>query len=550
MDIQATTAAESAQAALAALDRDRIIDRIWHLDPSVWSDSPEEITDRLGWLNLPKDSTADLAEINRFVNDVRSAGYQTAVLMGMGGSSLAPDVFSRTFRADEGYLQLHVLDSTHPKAVRALEERIDLSRTLFLVATKSGTTTETLSFFRYFYRRVAEALGAEQAGGHFAAITDPGSPLVEIARERMFRHTFLNNPNIGGRYAALSLFGLVPAALMGVSVEQLLASAASLRLACSASRPVDRNPAAYLGVLLGTWAREGRDKLTFIMSDKIAALADWIEQLIAESTGKSGTGILPVVGEPLGSPSEYGRDRIFAHIRMEGDRTYEEPLSELEAAGHPTLTVDVSDVYAIGQQFFLWEFATAVAGHILHIHPFNQPNVESSKARAREMIRTYTQSGDLPPGNQRPLDFTALAAFLEDRTEDDYVALQAYLAPTGALTASFERLRAAIRGRTRLATTFGYGPRFLHSTGQLHKGGRNNGLFIQFVDHPREDLEIPAHADAETAQVSFGVLIQAQALGDARALQEHGRRVLTMRMETGTPDEIDRGTALLSAKQR
>ncbi len=514
--------------ALKQIKDQDIVGRIWAHDHTVWAQDPDEISNRLGWLHLPETMAESLGRIETLRETVRAEGYSHALVLGMGGSSLAPDVFARAFGHDHDGLTLKVLDSTDPGAVLALAHEVDPAKALYVVSTKSGGTVETLSFFKYFYNQVAQRVGADAAGDHFVAITDQGSKLHKLAEQYRFRTTFLNDPNIGGRYSALSFFGLVPAGLAGVDLELLLRRAQVM--ACNSERCNDvmdgNNLGGQLGTIMGALARAGRDKITLISSPGLANFGDWVEQLIAESTGKEGKGILPVVGEPVGSPDVYGYDRLFAYLRLEGDTTYDEAVGGLEAAGQPLVMLNLKDVYDIGGQFFLWEMATAVAGHILGIRPFDQPNVESAKVLARAMVASYQEEGRLPEGDSRPLNLGALSTFLAQARAGDYVSLQAYIEPTPDCEAALRALQLELRDRTQLATTVGYGPRFLHSTGQLHKGDAGNGLFVQFVNEIGLDAPIPDEAGEATSAMTFGVLKMAQALGDAQALREADRRVI------------------------
>jgi transaldolase/glucose-6-phosphate isomerase len=525
---------------LAQMAENRIIHRIWTHDHTVWKPEPTEITNRLGWLHTAQVMLDNVPRLEALAQEGRAAGYTHALLLGMGGSSLAAEVFRSTFGVQQGYLDLAVLDSTDPDAVLAHAERLDLDRTLFIVATKSGTTVETLSFFKFFYNRVADAVGADRAGEHFVAITDPITPLTNLADRYHFRTTFLNDPNIGGRYSALSYFGLVPAALVGVDVPRLLDRTLAMVSGCESCVAAGDNLGAWLGSILGELAKAGRDKVTFAISPAIASFGDWVEQLIAESTGKEGTGILPVVGEPLGPPEVYGDDRLFIHLRLSGDDTHDAALDVLEAAGHPVVRLNLQDRYDLGGQFFLWEMATAVASHLLGINPFDQPNVEAAKVLARRMVAEYTEKGALPSGESAPLTAEALNEFLARDpsttgsrpialavdSRRSYIALQAYLQPTAETDAALLRLRTRLRDRFRLATTVGYGPRFLHSTGQLHKGDAGNGLFIQLTADDQRDAPIPDQAGSSDSSITFGVLKAAQALGDQQALLDAGRRVI------------------------
>jgi transaldolase / glucose-6-phosphate isomerase len=517
---------KAVDAALDEMAREEIIARIWKHDHTVWKPQPDEITNRLGWLHIADAMQENLPRLENLVEEVRADGYSQVLLLGMGGSSLAPHVFSKVFAAEDG-LALAVLDTTDPGAVLARAAQIDLAQTLFIVASKSGSTAETISLFKFFYNRALEEFGEERAGEHFVAITDPGSKLVGLGEKLDFRAVLLNDPNIGGRYSALSYFGLAPAALVGLDLERLLEGAQAMASDCR-STP---NPASELGAILGELARAGRDKVTFVASDKIAPFGDWLEQLIAESTGKSGTGILPVVGEPLGPAEVYGDDRLFVHLQLGADETHAAALIRLEKAGHPLLKLILRDVYDLGEQMFLWELAVAVAGYRLGIQPFDQPNVEAAKVQARRMMAEYREKGKLPDTESAPLTSAALHDFLaqagaEGEFPRDYIALQAYVQPTPATTESLQNLRIQLRDRYRLATTVGYGPRFLHSTGQLHKGDAGNGLFVQFTADNPSDAAIPEEADASGAHITFGVLEMAQAMGDRQALRDAGRRVI------------------------
>jgi transaldolase/glucose-6-phosphate isomerase len=550
-------------AALDEIENKSIIKRIWQRDHTVWSSDPTEISNRLGWLDVAEAmqelygddalsvvSGGELSQtrawstvgsIKGLVEAVRADGYTHALLLGMGGSSLAPEVFRKTFGVGEGYLDLSVLDSTDPGAVLNADRQHDPAKTLYIVSTKSGGTVETFSFFKYFYNRTVEAVGEDAAGAHFIAITDPGSSLETTAQQYNFRATFLNDPEIGGRYSVQSYFGLVPAALVGVDVPLLLHRLMTMANGCKL--PGRDNPGAWLGAILGELAKAGRDKVTFVTSPSIASFGDWVEQLIAESTGKDGKGILPVVGEPLDRPESYGKDRLFVYLHLEGEDQYDAQVNALETE-HPVLRLNLKDVYDLGAQFFLWEFAVAVAGARLGIQPFDQPNVESAKVSARRMVKAYTESGALP--QMQPAlaadGITVYAdvagsslreivdAFLKQAQAGDYIALQAYVTPNAETDAALLDLRSALRAQTGLATTAGYGPRFLHSTGQLHKGDAGNGLFIQFTSDAAEDAAIPDEAGKPGSAMTFGVLKLAQAMGDREALLENKRRVITFHL--------------------
>ena len=521
------------RARLDQMDAQAILRRIYDKDHTVWKPEPTEIVNRLGWLDIATrmNDSAILERLYALTDEVWADGLQQVVLLGMGGSSLAPEMFAKIYGTSVGNLDVHVLDSTDPDHVRAFAERFAPQRTLYIVSTKSGGTVETLSLFKTFYNLVLAAYegDAEKAGRHFIAITDPGSAIEQLAKDYRFRAAFLNDPEIGGRYSALSYFGLVPAALDGIYPPRLLERAEQMQQLCSPAHDAVYNPAAWLGAILGELALQGRDKATFILSEPIASFGDWLEQLIAESTGKEGKGILPVIGEPLGAPEQYGADRLFIHLQLEGDAQHLPALAALEQAGHPTVRFVLRDTYDIGGQIFLWELATAVSGYVLGINPFDQPNVESAKVAARQMIAAYRERGALAQpesalSGARAAE--ALKALAQSVPEGGYIGLQAYLPPTPETDAALRALRLCLRDLSKRAVTLGYGPRFLHSTGQLHKGDAGKGVFVQFINAPHSDLPIPDQAGAPESSITFGVLKLAQALGDAQALREAGRRVL------------------------
>jgi glucose-6-phosphate isomerase len=525
------------QAILDRMQAENTLQRIRDRDHTVWKDDPAEISNRMGWLDSPTGMPAHLDEIRSVIAAARRDGCTHALLLGMGGSSLAPEVFRLTFGVTDGFLDLSVLDSTDPGAVLAATRSLNPARTLYIPATKSGGTVETFSFLKHCYRRAVEALGIEAAGDHFVAITDPGSGLADMADRLGFRHIFLNDPDIGGRYSALSFFGLVAAGAVGIDLDKLLERARK-----TASRS---DAGALLGAAMGAGALQGRDKVTLVLSPPIAHFGSWAEQLIAESTGKEGKGILPVDGEPLHPPSAYGSDRLFVYLRLAGDTTHDTAIDELAQAGHPVLRVELDDLYDLGGQLLEWELATIVAGYCLQINPFDQPDVEAAKILARQMVQTYHQQGRLP-GLEADLCEGALSlygaingdtlgeainAFLAQGEKNrSYISLQAYIQTTRETDALLGTLRLALIKKTGLATTVGYGPRFLHSTGQLHKGDAGCGLFIQFTADPSEDIDIPNEPDSSTSSMTFGVLIAAQALGDRQALIDTGRQVLRINL--------------------
>lgn len=550
-DIAAGSLSHALDDTLEQLRRDRIVERILERDHTVWKSDPAEISNRLGWLDSPATLTAQLAGIDDFVSDVRAAGFTHALLLGMGGSSLAPEVFRRIFGVGDGSLDLRVLDSTDPSAVQAAFDASPVSTTLYLPATKSGGTVETLSFLKYGFRHASRELNSDP-GQCFVAITDPGSGLADLARQLGFRHTFLNDPDIGGRYSALSLFGIVPAALCGVDVRSLLAAGQSAideltQLGVAA-------PGVLLGALLGTAALQGRDKLTLLSSARMAPFGVWIEQLVAESTGKETTGILPVDGEPVGDVSHYGDDRLFVDTRHQDDAA-DDTMDRLSAAGHPTTRITLDTPTDLGAEMVRWELATIIAGHLLQINPFDQPDVESAKIQARSMVSAYQDTGQLPStdvlfretdievsGDVRADNLTDLWRQVVASSSVSYIALQAYLPVTTQTDATMLQIRRQLRDATGKATTTGYGPRFLHSTGQLHKGDAGRGLFIQLTCDDITDADIPDTPDADVSRMSFGVLKAAQALGDAGALRQGGRQVV--RFHLG--GSIDTGLLALS----
>ena len=521
---------------LEALDADRYGERLWEADATLWKpdDAAHQqiVGNSLGWLSVFEGVRDQVEGLTEFVDELRAEGYRSAVLLGMGGSSLAPEVMREVLGVREGYLDLHVLDSTDPAAVLAVEAAVDLESTLFVVSSKSGGTTETASFHAYFYERVRE-LDGHHAGRRFVAVTDEGTSLEQEALDQGFRAVFVNPGDIGGRYSALSFFGIVPAALMGVDLERLLDGVREMAVACGPDVKASENPAARLGAVLGEAALAGRDKLTIVAEPPLRALGAWVEQLVAESTGKEGRGVLPVDLEMLGDPPVYGEDRLFALVGLESVAAtgLAQDLMGLAKAGHPVTAHQLGDDYGLGGEFLRWEIAVATAGRVLGIDPFDQPNVQESKDNTKRLLAGYIAGGELleevPEGDGRLAHLVhddelpaALEAFFAQASEGDYVALQAYVAPGHHVWDDLQALRLGVRDKLRLATTLGYGPRFLHSTGQLHKGGPNTGLFLQLVAQDREDVEIPGQP------FSFSVLKRAQARGDLGALRAHGCRAL------------------------
>jgi transaldolase/glucose-6-phosphate isomerase len=489
------------EARLKGLAADHVVARIWAHDHTLWKLDPKEIADRLGWLAVVDALEDDVPALTSFAEGVAGEGYTTAVLLGMGGSSLAPEVMHDTFGTAANRLNLIVLDTTDPVQIAEAERRIDLAKTLFIVASKSGTTLETRCQFEYFWAKIPD-------GRHFIAITDPHTELAQLGHDRGFRHVFLATPELGGRYSALSHFGMVPAALVGVDLAALLGRADEMVQACHTSVPIAENPGAWLGAVLGEGARNGRDKLTLVMPPELSTFGYWAEQLLAESTGKEGRGIIPIEGEALGDPSVYGNDRLFVAI---GDHP---GLDALASAGHPVVRIPFTDRLQLASEFFRWEFATAVAGHTLRINAFDQPNVQEAKDATNEILA----GKQVDPTTDSP------EAVLATLQPGDYIAITAYLPRDDSHIATLDAVRTALRDRYRAATTVGFGPRFLHSTGQLHKGGPNTGIFLQVVEPHGPALQIPGKP------YTFGHLQDAQALGDLASLRAHRRRVARLTM--------------------
>jgi transaldolase / glucose-6-phosphate isomerase len=538
LDLAAST---DAVAAAVASDATReVARRIWDRDPDLWKPGDPVhatvIRNRLGWLDVIDTMRQALPRLLGLSTEVQQAGLRNCVLLGMGGSSLCPEVLRSSFGSAAGQPELHVLDTTDPAAIAQLTERLEPRTTLFIVASKSGTTLETLSHLAHFWEWVTSA-GILDAGKHFICITDPGSPLADTARDRNFRHLFENPSDIGGRYSALSFFGLVPAAIIGIDIEAFLDRADQMRNQSHPGIPADLNPGLALGTVLGLLRRSGRDKVTILAPSRIAAFSLWAEQLIAESTGKEGKGLIPIGDEPVGDPAVYGDDRILTVLRLrDDDPDFDAEVGALRSAGIPAVTMQLDDLLDLSAEFFRWEFATAVAGAALGIDPFDEPNVKESKDNTRRVLDQYVKNGTLAdesatatddgisvfgaPGRQS-ID-SALTDFLSAVRPGDYVALMAYVTPNSENEAALQRLRVAIRDEHRVATTLGFGPRFLHSTGQLHKGGPDSGLYIQVTADDHVDVPIPGQP------FTFSILKQAQAQGDLQSLRDHGRRVIRL----------------------
>ena len=513
------------EATLSDLQRRDVVARIWAKDHTVWRSDPREIADRLGWLNITDLMSEQVSSLEIFAAEVRSSGYNHVVLLGMGGSSLGPEVLWQIFGNADGYPSLTVLDSTVPPRVQEVTDSIDPSRTLFLVSSKSGGTIEPLSLYKHFRALTNKAIGKNKAGQNFVAITDPGTSLEKLAREQGFRQVFTNPTDVGGRYSVLSYFGLVPAALLGIDLAQLLDRTDNTKKGCAFCVQPHDNPGAWLGAIMGVMVLKGRNQLTLITSPSLTSFGLWVEQLIAESTGKEGKGIIPIAGEPLVPPDKYEDDRVFVYLRLGNDDNLEidRAVKDIQDSGQPLVQLDMADRYDLGAEFFRWEFAVALAGSILDIHPFDQPNVQKAKDQTNSVIREYQKSGKLPQTEAS----NSLQDLLSQAKPGDYLAILPYLRESQEVGQTLSALRRKVIEEHKIATTLGYGPRYLHSTGQLHKGGPNTGLFLQVTQAEDSDIYIPGEA------YTFGVLANAQALGDLQVLQAEGRRVARIHLERG-----------------
>lgn len=535
------------------------IDRFWRKDPALWTRDGEEKWQ--GWIDIVERQQKDLAAFSALADDVKSAGFKSVLLLGMGGSSLCPEVLSVTFGQQAGFPALHIVDTTNPVQIKATRDKINPAETLFVVSSKSGSTLEPNVLKQYFFEETKKAVGAEKAGSHFLAVTDPGSKMEKVAKADGFRHIFYGDPEIGGRYSALSNFGVVPATLAGLDTPRLLSDAA--KAVAQAKGPLAQNPGVELGLLLGTAHNAGRNKITFFTSPEIYDLGAWLEQLIAESTGKQGKGITPVDRESIAAPDVYGNDRVFAYIRLAGtsDSGLDAKVAALETAGHPVVRFEVADRYEIFGQFFTWEIATAVAGSVMGINPFNQPDVESAKVEARSLTSSYEETGKLPEhapileegdiklftaeayatalksSATKPTLAGYLRAHLNQIHAGDYFAALAFLPMFPEHEAAIQKFRHKVRDAKKVATCLGFGPRFLHSTGQDYKGGPNTGVFLQITSENALDLQIPGQ------KYSFGVVVAAQAAGDLAVLESRGRR--SLRVHLGA--DVAAGLKALSA---
>ena len=525
------------------------VGRLWARDPSLWTGADEG--GWLGWLGIVEDQLTHAERLTSLGEEVRAAGFRDAVVLGMGGSSLCPEVLALTFGAQHGSPRLRVLDSTDPAQIKTLGDKVDPACALFIVSSKSGSTLEPNIFKQYFFERVKEAVGADQAGDHFIAVTDPGSKLQKVAEDDGFRHIFHGVASIGGRYSALSDFGMVPAAIMGVDVARFLERTHKMALACSPRQPAEDNPGVVLGCALGSAANQGRDKVTIIASPGVWDLGAWLEQLLAESTGKQGKGLIPVDREPVGPPRAYGDDRLFVYVRLESapDSAQDRAVEALANAGHPVVRIPVADAYELGAEFFRWEIATAVAGSLIGINPFDQPDVEASKIATRRLTDEYEKTGSLP-GETPLLDADGIKLFADDENRSslssaagtdaslagylrahlnrlstgDYLGLLAYIEVNETHEQTLQEIRRVVRDSKHVATCVGFGPRFLHSTGQAYKGGPNSGVFLQVTCDEAADLAVPGQ------KYTFGVVKAAQARGDFQVLAERNRRALRVHL--------------------
>jgi transaldolase/glucose-6-phosphate isomerase len=541
--------AQSVKATLEDWKKNDKVKRLWARDASLWTNKDEG--NWLGWLGIVDEQIAHNADFKKIADEIHNAGFTHLVLLGMGGSSLCVEVFGKTFGKKDGYPQVHILDSTDPAQIRTLESKIDIAKTIFIVASKSGTTLEPNIFEQYFYEKVKQSVGAAEAGKRFIATTDPGSQMQKVAESHGFRHIFYGVPSIGGRYSALSNFGMIPAAIQGVDVPKFLDRTEEMVRACASAVPADENPGAILGAILGTLQKSGRDKVTLFASPGISDLGAWLEQLLAESTGKEGKGLIPVDRESIGAPDVYGKDRVFVYMRLEdgADAKQDSGIATLEKAGQPVVRIQVANNYELGQEFFRWEIATAVAGSIIGINAFNQPDVEASKIETRKLTDEYEKSGSLPQETPffeekgvklysddknaaalkqaagKEATLTAyLRAHMSRLKAGDYFAVLGYIERNEQNRTELQSIREAVRDKKHVATCLGFGPRFLHSTGQAYKGGPNSGVFLQITCDDAADLPVPGK------KYTFGIVKAAQARGDFNVLTERGRRALRVHL--------------------
>ncbi len=529
-------------AQVSKFEEQDIVQKLFDQDHTIWSDNPDEISNRLGWLDSPSEMLENVEEISSFVTECNEEGFKKVLLLGMGGSSLAPELFNEIFNKNGAGLELRIADSTHPDKVAELRDYFDPKETLYIVSTKSGGTVETISLMNFFYNQCSDVLGKEIAGSHFTAITDPGSNLEEMSDELGFRKCFLNDPNIGGRFSVLSYFGLVPAALVGIDIKQLVLNILQFQniLDTNTLKLDDPNNPIYLGTIAGILAEQGLDKLTFILSQELINFGDWLEQLIAESSGKEGKGILPVIEKEIEDINTYSADRLYACISLNND-CYD-TAKRVQAAGLPLITFDLKDKLELGIEFYRWEIATAIACAVLKVNPFDQPNVESTKIISRQFLSEYKEKGEISEpeyievedglkivgSNNSPNLSDAISGSFSGNLDNKYISIQAYISQNIDTIIKLEEIKTALYKEIGIPVTIGFGPRFLHSTGQLHKGDSGNGIFLQIVSEPKEDIEIPDSAGNNNSSLSFGTLMKAQYLGDRSALVDAGRKVLTI----------------------
>lgn len=548
---------QSVDAVLRDWQENKKVKKLWAKDASIWTNDDESRW--LGWLSIVERQIADKQKFIDFQNEIKAEDFAHILLLGMGGSSLCPEVLSFTFGRQNGFPELHILDSTDPAQIKSIESKLDLAKTLFFVSSKSGSTLEPNIFQAYFFDRVSQVVGKGNAGRQFIAITDPGSKMQRVAEENNFRKIFFGDPEIGGRYSALSDFGMIPLAAMGINAAAFLETTAEMVAACRREDASD-NPGVTLGAILGAaWRDFRRDKVTIFTSPKIFDLGAWLEQLIAESTGKIGKSLIPVDREMIQEPKNYADDRTFAYLKIDGDDEYDAAIERLEKSGHPVVRIVLPDALHLGQEFFRWEIATAVAGSIMEINPFNQPDVEASKIVTKKLTAEYEESGKLP--DEKPIfESRGIALFTDERNrvelerildgdgkslknyldahlsqleERDYFGLLGYVEMTNAHQESLQTIRSAVAEKYKVATCLGFGPRFLHSTGQGYKGGANNGVFLQITCDDREDLEVP------NQKYTFGTVKAAQARGDFEVLAERKRRALRVHLSADVNDGLE-----------
>jgi transaldolase / glucose-6-phosphate isomerase len=557
------TLASAVQASLEDWKRNDKVRRLWQRDASIWTGADE--SNWLGWLGITEEQLAHIDVLKNIAADVKKAKFKHALLLGMGGSSLCPEVLRMTFGKIKGFPELHVLDSTDPAQIKAIEKKVDLKSTICIVSSKSGSTLEPNIYKQYFFERVKEKVGEREVGNRFLAVTDPGSKMQQVAEADKFRKIFMGVPSIGGRYSALSNFGMVPAAVMGLDVSKFLKNTEEMVQACGAGAAADANPGVLLGTILGAAANQGRDKVTIIASPGISDLGAWLEQLLAESTGKVGKGIVPVDREALAKPAAYGNDRIFAYLRLQTkpNKAQDAAVAALEKAGHPVVRISLPNIYNLGQEFFRWEIATAVAGAIIGINAFNQPDVEASKIETRKLTSEYEANGKLPAeapffegsgiklyadekntaalkGGSTFAD--VLKAHLARVQAGDYFGVLGYITMNDANERALQKIRHAVRDKKKVATVLGFGPRFLHSTGQAYKGGPNSGVFLQITCDDAVDFPVPGQ------KYTFGVVKAAQARGDFAVLAERGRRALRVHLGKSVAKDLAKlGSALQQA---